>query len=109
MQVAPDVSRHVVDRCITPLRLLPEGDEDNRVEVATELAAKNLLRADAGWFRDRRPHRVGDVERVAAACPVRRTAGEQLVQHDTQRVDVTGGGSRLPGDLFWTRVFRREE
>ena len=93
--------------------------EHDRVEVARDLALQfrprgGALRRRLGGDRRARPRhflrqdRLLDLGFRSSLQPIRPHAGEQLVEHHSQRIDIGRGGERRPADLLGRGVVRRE-
>ena len=109
LEMAADVGGQRLRRRVAPLRLLLE-----------RLRARSRRGRRASW-RERarpraRPLRTGRLRapappleaQRAASRGVRPRAGEQLVEHDAQRIDVGGGGHGLAEHLLGRRVLGRQ-
>jgi nucleotide-binding universal stress UspA family protein len=98
---ALDVLDHRVDSCVALFRPLLESLEDDRVEVASQAAARAGIRD--GVTRPRRfdPENCL-LERTARAAfqLVGPGGGEQLVEHDAERVHIGRRRDGIPQDLF---------
>ena len=130
-QMAIQIVRQRLHRRVAPVRLLAHRHRDDGVQVAAQARAQPLRR-QAAAIRDpaavgilfaaqfgnhhlARPHRVVhadgalELQLAVAQQPIRRTAGEQLVQQHAERVDVRGRGDRAAEHLFGRRVLRRQD
>ncbi len=121
LQIVRHILRERRDSGIALRRILLQSLRDNVLEIAAECAAQSLWRGGArrrqpaclcirhtGALRDRTRERRAvriqnchDVLRRRARVLTRRMPpGEQLVQHDAERVHVGGHGDRLAANLL---------
>ncbi len=115
LEVIAQVGGELGDRAVALLRLGAQRLEEDGVEVARELASETpFFRFARRHPATRRLHALprqlaGQRDRRARRAPVRQVAGEQLVEHDAERVDVDASGRRLAEDLLGRRVLRRHQ
>ncbi len=123
-RVALEIGRQRFGAVVALGRLLRERLADDGIEVARQLgsqpARRRAAQARAGRvdvqqarWRDRRRHQFGVQGRRRARAGVDVQAigppsGQQLVEHDAQRVHVRGRGQRLAGQLFRRGRLRRQ-
>ena len=120
LKISLHVIRHRGGGGIARLRLLLEGFEHDAIDVAAQLPRQLLVRDAARAPRFLHDLRAGlahlgrgdglleDGARCAGVQAIRPIAGEQLEQHDAQRIDVAFGGDRIAADQLGAGVYRRE-
>ena len=114
VEVALHVLGQLVDRAVAPLRLLPQGLEDDGVEVARE-SASEPIRVGAGADGGARSRRLfvandpRDLLRAARVELVGPPLGEELVEEDAEGIDVRRRRHRAARNLLGARVLRSHE
>src|SRR6185369_8682090 len=88
------------DRSVAPRRLLLHRLEDDGVEIA----AQRAIAVRAWWENLPFADDAGDLCGVVVLEPMRTLAREQLIQHGTERIDVSGRGHRLAPHLLGAHV-----
>ena len=109
-QVTADVLRQLFHRCVPPLRLLAQRHQNDVVEIATQVTAFgrfHLPDRDARFIRLDLADDVLHFDRTALLELEGMLSREQLVEDDSQGVDIARGGHGVPVELLRARVVER--
>jgi hypothetical protein len=125
-QMAADITGELLGGAVAALGLLPEGHQEDRVEIALKLPDQAVGRGSARRGRNvgadsvlGNAHGITGASRLAMAHAIPqlldaarpkgvRPAPEQPVQHHAESVDVAGGSNLATGELLRAGIFGRQ-
>src|ERR1700730_5538815 len=126
-QMPPNVLGKLFYRVVAPLRLLAQSHQNDVVKISVEMSAELVPIASpgvrrtfarrtcgaaancgTGFLRLQITHGASYLVRSVASSAIGTQPSQQLIQNDTERVNIACGGDRLAFNLLWTRVSRSE-